>query len=110
MNKKTLVTLALIIIGVLGVVTLGYALLTSNMLTLTPQVTSLLLEADTLTPNVGESVTLTATIVGTTMDDVTVTFYGNTLVIGSADTVAGVATLVYPVNNYLPVSVYATAP
>ena len=48
MNKKTLVTLALIIIGVLGVVTLGYALLTSNMLTLTPQVTSILLEADTI--------------------------------------------------------------
>ena len=110
MNKQTLKTI--IIIGLIAAVFVGvgYALITSNEVVITPKASGLSIEASNITPNEGDTITLTATLEGTTMSNVPVTFYINDVSIATINTVSGVATLPVEISDMTVLTCYATIP
>ena len=75
MNKNLTIILAIVVaVAIVGVGV--YALVTSNVVTITPQISSLALAADEINPTYGSIVTLTATL-SQTVENIPVTFYIN---------------------------------
>ena len=106
MNKQTLITI-LCICAVAGLaITIGYAMI-SNTITITPQITSLLLSTNSETPAVGDTVTLTLTL-SEAVSGVPVTFYVNGTPTGPINTVSGVATLPVAITDLTVLTCYAT--
>ena len=88
---------------------IGYALLTSNTVTITPQITGLTLEATDTTPALGTVVTLTCTL-SEPADDVPVTFYINDSPVATINSVSGTASLPISIDTMTVRECYATIP
>ena len=98
MNKNIVATIALIAVGALIFAGLGYAAITiwSNEVPHTPVDPAVVLTTTNDTPDIGETVTWTATL-DVPSDGVVVTFYKDMVSMGTDTTVAGVATFDYTV-------------
>ena len=96
--------MAVAIVGV-GV----YALITSNSVTITPQITAITMTVNDDTPAVGSTVTLTLSL-AESVSGVPVTFYVNGTPTGPINTVSGVATLPVAITDLTVLTCYATIP